>query len=127
MLLAGPISHTSTQDMDFVKIFNISLVLSHIYYAHFSWCCAFFAYSCHSILECYNLFSGVRLCIRSFCFVTWNNVSYRDTGSYIALNKRVHHEDYFNGLREDFLSARNYSQPCFYKGNQSCKHLQPIC
>ena len=26
-------------------------------------------YSCHSILECYNLFSGVRLSMRSFCFI----------------------------------------------------------
>ena len=24
--------------------------------------------SCHSTLECYNLFSGVKLSIRSFCF-----------------------------------------------------------
>ena len=24
--------------------------------------------SCHSILECYNLFSGVKLGVRSFCF-----------------------------------------------------------
>ena len=66
VLLAGPISHTSTQYMDFVEIFNISLDLSTIYFAHFSGCWAFFVYSCHSILECYNLFSGVRLSIRSF-------------------------------------------------------------
>ena len=26
-------------------------------------------YSCHSIQECYNLFSGVKLSIRSFCFI----------------------------------------------------------
>ena len=26
-------------------------------------------YSCHSILECYNLFSGVKLSTRSFCFI----------------------------------------------------------
>ena len=31
MFLAGPISHTSTQYMDFVEIFNISLDLSTIY------------------------------------------------------------------------------------------------
>ena len=31
MLLAGPISHTSTQYMDFVEIFNISLDLSTIF------------------------------------------------------------------------------------------------
>ena len=27
-------------------------------------------YSCHSILECYNLFSGVKLNIRWLCFVS---------------------------------------------------------
>ena len=36
MFLAGPISHISTQYMDFVEIFNISLDLSTIYFAHFS-------------------------------------------------------------------------------------------
>ena len=38
MLLTGPISHTSTQYMDFVDIFNVSLDLSTIYVAHFSGC-----------------------------------------------------------------------------------------
>ena len=36
MLLAGPISHTSTKHMDFVKSFNIILDLSTVYFAHFS-------------------------------------------------------------------------------------------
>ena len=44
-VLAGPISHTSTQYMDFVEIFNISLDLSTIYIAHFSGCWASFVYS----------------------------------------------------------------------------------
>ena len=34
----GPISHTGTQDMDFVEIVNISLDLSTIYFANFSGC-----------------------------------------------------------------------------------------
>ena len=38
VLLAGPISHSSTQYMDFGEIFNISLDLSTIYFAHFSGC-----------------------------------------------------------------------------------------
>ena len=71
MLLAGPISHTSTQYMDFVDIFNVSLDLSTVYFAHFSGCRASFVYSCHSILEHYNLFSGVKLSIRSFCFISY--------------------------------------------------------
>ena len=37
VLLAGPISHTSTQHMDFFETFNISLDLS-IYFTHFSGC-----------------------------------------------------------------------------------------
>ena len=32
MLLAGPISHTAIQYMDFVEIFNVSLDLSTIYF-----------------------------------------------------------------------------------------------
>ena len=60
MLLVGPISHSSTQKMDFVEIFNISLDLSFTYCAHFS----------HSILERYNLFSGVKLSIRSLRFIS---------------------------------------------------------
>ena len=36
MLSAGPISHTSTQYMDFIEICNISLDLSTIYFANFS-------------------------------------------------------------------------------------------
>ena len=63
MLLAGPISHTSTQDIDYVEILNISLDLSTIYFAHFSAYRASFVYSCHSILEC--------------CHVFWSQVEYR--------------------------------------------------
>ena len=38
MLVVGPISHTDTQCMDFVDIFNISLDLSTIYFVHFNEC-----------------------------------------------------------------------------------------
>ena len=38
MLLAGTNSHTSTECMDFIGFFNISLDLSTIYYANFSGC-----------------------------------------------------------------------------------------
>ena len=77
MLLAGPISHTSIQYMDFLEIFNISLDLSTIYLAHFSECLAAFVYRCHSILECFNLFSGVKLSIRLFCFISHNNICFQ--------------------------------------------------
>ena len=68
VFLVGPISHTSTQSMDFVEIFRISLDLPTIYFAHFSGCWTSFGCS-HSILECFNLFSGVELSIRSFCII----------------------------------------------------------
>ena len=38
MLLAGLISHTSTQYMGFVDIFNVLLDLCTIYFANFSGC-----------------------------------------------------------------------------------------
>ena len=31
-------------------------------------------YSCHSILECYDLFSVVKLSIRSFCYIKINKI-----------------------------------------------------
>ena len=65
MLLAGPISHTSTQYILILSIFYISMDLSTNYFAHFSGCCASFVCSCHSILECCVMFSGVKLSIRS--------------------------------------------------------------
>ena len=63
-VIGWTIPHTSTQYMDLVEIFNIFLDLSTIYYAHLSGCWASFVCSCHSIQECYNLFSGVKLSIR---------------------------------------------------------------
>ena len=38
MLLAGPISHTSTQHLDFVEVSNITIDLCTIYGANFSGC-----------------------------------------------------------------------------------------
>ena len=70
MLLAGPISHTSIQYMDFVEIFNISLDFSSIYFAHFSWCLVSPVYSCYSILECYDLFSEVNGSVRWFRLIS---------------------------------------------------------
>ena len=73
MLLAEPISHTGTEYMDFVEVFNISLDLSTVYCANFSgWVLSFLCtfIFCHYIPECYNLFSGDKLTIRSFCFIS---------------------------------------------------------
>ena len=69
MFLAGPVSHSIIQCMDFIEIFNLSLDFSTVYFAHFSGCSASFVCSCYSILECPDLFSGVKLSIRSFCFI----------------------------------------------------------
>ena len=54
----------------FRRIFkNVSLDLSAIYFARFRACWASFVCSCYYILECYNLFSGVKLSINLFCFI----------------------------------------------------------
>ena len=75
MLSAGSIFQTSTQIyMDFVEVFNILLDLSAIYFAHFRGCYASFMYSCHSILQRYNLFSGVEYNIVLFHFCTEFNL-----------------------------------------------------
>ena len=64
MLLAGPISHTSTQYIDFVD-FYISMDLSTNYFAHL----VGVELPLHvvvTILECCVTFSGVKLSKRSF-------------------------------------------------------------
>ena len=66
MLLAEPISHTSTQYILILSIFYISMDLSTNYFAGFVGCWASFVCGCHSILECCVTFSGVKLSIRSF-------------------------------------------------------------
>ena len=76
-----------------VKIFNISLDLSSINFAHFSGCWASSVYSCHSVLECYNLFSGVKLSGRSFCFIC---------GILALLHEFENICYYFHGLMIDF-------------------------
>ena len=53
---------------------NVSLHLFTIYLARFSGCLASSVYSCHSILECYNLSYGVKLSIRSFRFIIVSSV-----------------------------------------------------
>ena len=70
VLLARPISHTSTQCMDLVEIFNISLDLSTIYFVHFTGCWASFVYSCDStlcIVGCWASF--VYSCDSTLCIV----------------------------------------------------------
>ena len=56
MSLAGPIFHSSIQYVDFVEIFNVSLAVFIICFAHFSGCRVSFVYSCYLVLECYNVF-----------------------------------------------------------------------
>ena len=103
MLLAGPISHTSTQYIDFVD-FYISMDLSTNYFAHFSRYSAFFVCSCHSILECCFMFSGVKLSIRSFVLLLPNRNKPNCLKSsllflmcdytYIVILKRIVSSDY---------------------------------
>ena len=53
-------SHSSTQYMDFVKIFSVLLELSSVYFDG----CELLTRSCWFVLECHYLFSGVQLRIR---------------------------------------------------------------
>ena len=69
VLLAGPISYTGIQYMNFVEITNVLLDLSAIYFACFSGCWASLVSSCYPVLWYYNLFSRVKLSIRSSCFI----------------------------------------------------------
>ena len=77
--LAGSTSHTSIQYIDFVEILMfywicllfILFILVDVKVASF----AYSSYMCYSILECYNLFSGVKLSVRSFCFIIWSQFS----------------------------------------------------
>ena len=73
MLLAGPISHTSTQYIDFVDFLYFTGFVYHLF-AHFSGCRASFVCSCHSVLECCVMFSGVKLSMGSFVLVQYNLV-----------------------------------------------------
>ena len=40
-------------------------------------------YSCHSMLECYNLFPEVKLSIRSFCFTSVSGMGFFAGGSAV--------------------------------------------
>ena len=63
MLLAGPISHTSTQYTNFVDFLHFNGFVYQLFCSF--WCVLSFP-SCHSILECCVTFSGVKLSIKSF-------------------------------------------------------------
>ena len=55
MLLAGPVSHTSTQYIDFVDFLHFNGSVYRV-----------LSFLCVTILECCVTFSGVKLSIRSF-------------------------------------------------------------
>ena len=55
-----------------------------------------YVYSHHSILECYGLFSGVKLSMRSFCviFVTYLSPEYGIKLSVLKEDHKIHHKDF---------------------------------
>ena len=69
VLLAGPIFTLALNTL-ILSIFYISLDLSTIYFAHFSEYWASFVCSCHSILKCCVIFSGVKLSNKIVCFIS---------------------------------------------------------
>ena len=68
-----------------LSIFYISVDLSTNYFAHFSGCWASFVCSCHSILECCVMFSGVKLSIRSFVLYQAKTIRQNPVKSKMAL------------------------------------------
>ena len=70
VLLARPISHNSIQYMDFVEIFNVPLDLSAICLLVLVSVELPFCVVVTQFWECSNLVSGIKLSIRSFCFIT---------------------------------------------------------
>ena len=103
----GPVCNITTQYTDFVEIFNILLDSSTIYFSHFSGYRTSFVYSCHSIPECYNLFSGVKLSIRWFCFLTviLKTGTVKQTGAFLFKLSKLH----FEIMCTKFLSISNES------------------
>ena len=78
MLLAGPISHSSIQHMDFVEILNILLDLSTFYFI-FLILVGVELYLCTAVIvdpECYDLFSGVKLSISVLCYFCSTELSF---------------------------------------------------
>ena len=73
MLLAGPVSHTSTQYLDFVDFLHFSGSVYQLF-------CSILVgvelplHVVVTILECCVTFSGVKLSIRSFVLFRWKFV-----------------------------------------------------
>ena len=72
MVLTGPISHTSIHCKDFLgfSMFHwicLLIILLILVGAELPLCVAVTL----TVLECFNPFSGVKLSIRSFCFISY--------------------------------------------------------
>ena len=81
---------------------------------------SFFLHCCHSVRECNNLFSGVKLSIRLFCFILDNmirsghkrlarsfNLCYRYIDDLIVFNKKK----FMDYLKEVYLSQLTAEEP----------------
>ena len=65
---------------------NFQHYAGFVYYLFFSfqWVLSFlYVYSDHSILECYNLFSGVELSMRSFFVISVSGMGFSAGGSVV--------------------------------------------
>ena len=65
---------------------NFQHYTGFVYYLFFSfqWVLSFlYVYSDHSILECYNLFSGVKLSMRSFFVISVSGMGFSAGGSVV--------------------------------------------
>ena len=67
---------------------NFQHYTGFVYYLFFSfwWVLSFlYVYSDHSILECYNLFSGVELSMRSFFVISVSGMGFSAGGSVVPV------------------------------------------
>ena len=71
-------------------------------------------YSCYSILECYNLFSGVRLSIRPFYFISAMLIKLSEMILYVDFALKTINLLYVNVLDPFCLSHTFHFLPDFY-------------
>ena len=124
MLLAGTVSYTSTQYIDFVDFLYFPGFVYHLF-------CSF-SCSCHSIPECCVMFSGVKLSMGLFVLLLQHMHHIQTEAenilkpyfSEIAINKKCkeikanvlseHKRSFVVDMRKDFDRSGNTSQhePC---------------
>ena len=85
---------------------------------------ASFVCSCDSTLECYNLFSGVQLSIRSFCFI-WTSDLSRFQVRLLTSSQELHNSS--SPKRDNHQSASKSENICHTWNFSSCQLPNHLC